>query len=562
MKLSIKLIHFILLLVAFASYTGCKNHNKPAEKEIVKNPEEIDEQVADNLRSVLQYAEGNNGKIDDSNNLALTNIVSAFYDNNGYHNLWSKKGNWLPIADSMIDFIEHSRYYGLYPDDYHFKKMVALRKKFREDSLAKKDVVFWTKADLLLSDAFLKTIKDLKEGRLLPDSVSIINNKKSIDSLFIKGLKKATDENSLISIFNSTEPLNANYQSLRETMKNFVDSMDTATYTYIAYPLKDSLRVIKKMQKRLSEAGVATNNILLPDSLTLNNEIKQFQQAHALKVDGKISARLVKKLNNTDAEKFKRIAVTLDRYKRMPALPSYYIWVNLPGYYLKVIAHDSVALESRVIVGKPETRTPLLNSSISDMVIYPQWTIPESIIKKDILPALKKDPGYLQRKGFSLIDIKGDSVDPYTVNWQKYSIGIPWKVRQGSGDDNALGIFKFNFSNPYNVYLHDTNQRYLFKNSSRALSHGCVRVQNWQGLAYLLARNDSKNLAAGQKLLYNEDSIKTWIANKNRKQIMLKSKFPLYIKYFTCEAKNGKLIFYDDIYNEDKMYAEKYFANK
>ena len=112
------------------------------------------------------------------------------------------------------------------------------------------------------------------------------------------------------------------------------------------------------------------------------------------------------------------------------------------------------------------------------------------------------------------------------------------------------------------MYLHDTNQRYLFKNSSRALSHGCVRVQNWQGLAYLLARHDSINLTAGQRLRYNEDSIKTWIANKSRKQIMLNSKFPLYIKYFTCEAKDGKLKFYDDIYNEDKMYAEKYFSNK
>lgn len=101
----------------------------------------------------------------------------------------------------MIDFIEHSRYYGLYPDDYHFKKIAALRKKFREDSLAKRDVVFWTKADLLLSDAFMKTIKDLKEGRLLPDSISIINKKKFIDSLFIKSLKKATDANSLISLF-------------------------------------------------------------------------------------------------------------------------------------------------------------------------------------------------------------------------------------------------------------------------------------------------------------------------------------------------------------------------
>ena len=562
MKLSINLIYFISLAVVFAGYSACKSHNKPAEKEIVKNPEEIDDQVAENLKSVLQYANDSKGKIDDSTNLALPHIVTAFYDKNSYQNFWSKKGNWLPIADSMISFIRYSRYYGLYPDDYHFRDIAKLKDKFQYDSLAKKDVVFWTKADLLLTDAFMKTIKDLKEGRLLPDSISIINNKKFIDSLFVKSLGKAKDAGSVLPVFNDIEPANADYQSLKLAVKNFADDMDTVKYTFITFPLKDSMRLIKNIHQRLKEAGMTDNNITLPDSLTLSNEIKKFQQAHALEADGKISGRLARKLNNTDAEKFKRIAITLDRYKRMPALPANYIWVNLPGYYLKLLDHDSVALESKVIVGKPETRTPLLNSAISDMVLYPQWTIPASIIKKDILPALKKDPGYLQKKGFSLLDVKGDTVDPYTINWQKYSTGIPWKVRQGSGEDNALGIFKFNFPNAYNVYLHDTNQRYLFKNSSRALSHGCVRVQNWQGLAYLLARHDSINLAAGQRLRYNEDSIKTWIANKSRKQIMLNSKFPLYIKYFTCEAKDGKLKFYDDIYNEDKMYAEKYFSNK
>ncbi len=562
MKLTLKLLYLILLVAALAIYYGCKNRNTPEEKEIVKNPEEMDDEVAGNLKTVLQYAEDNNGKIDESTRLALYGIVTAFYEHNDFHNQWSKKGEWLPIADSMVDFIQHARYRGLYPGDYHLEKIASLRKIYDDDSLAKKDVVFWTKADLLLSDAFMKTIKDLKEGRLLPDSVSIINNKRLIDSLFINGLQRAVNISSVASLFDSTEPLNTDYQSLKQAMKTFVDSMDTAKYTYIVYPAKDSLYLIKNIQKRLSEAGAGGSDILMPDSSTLNTEIKKFQKEHALKEDGKISGGLVKKLNNTDEEKFKRIAITLDRYKRMPALPSRYIWVNLPGYYLKLLDHDSVSLESKVIVGNPATRTPVLNSAITDMVIYPQWTIPESIIKKDILPALKKDPGYLGRKGFSLVDAKGEIVNPYIIDWQKFTRGIPWKVRQGSGDDNALGIFKFNFPNPYNVYLHDTNQRYLFKNSSRALSHGCVRVQNWQGLAYLLARNDSINLKSGQKLLYNEDSIKTWVANKSRKQIILKNKLPLYIKYFTCEAKNGKVVFYDDIYNEDRIYAEKYFTNK
>jgi murein L,D-transpeptidase YcbB/YkuD len=133
---------------------------------------------------------------------------------------------------------------------------------------------------------------------------------------------------------------------------------------------------------------------------------------------------------------------------------------------------------------------------------------------------------------------------------------------QGSGDDNALGIFKFNFNNRYAVYLHDTNQRYLFKNAVRDLSHGCVRVQEWEKLAFYIARNDSMNLKEGETLRYTTDSIQTWLASKQLKRIGVKNKVSLFIRYFSCEAKNGKIKFYDDIYGEDKALREKYFTDK
>jgi len=110
--------------------------------------------------------------------------------------------------------------------------------------------------------------------------------------------------------------------------------------------------------------------------------------------------------------------------------------------------------------------------------------------------------------------------------------------------------------------LHDTNQRYLFANANRALSHGCVRVQNWEALAFLIAQNDSLATKEGHPLSYNSDSIKTWIANKSRKTIMIKKRMPLFIEYFTCEVKNGKLFFYNDVYNDDRYLEQKYFANK
>ncbi|HEV8080140.1 MAG TPA: L,D-transpeptidase family protein, partial [Chitinophagaceae bacterium] len=296
---------------------------------------------------------------------------------------------------------------------------------------------------------------------------------------------------------------------------------------------------------------------------SIAGSIKRFQKYKGIKVDGKINSILIKGLNAGDAERFKRIAINIDRYKHLPnRLPEKFIWVNLPAYYLRLIDHDTTVFESKVIIGKPTTRTPKLNSEITDMVTYPQWTIPNSIIKKDILPAMKRNAGYLARKGFHLVDLKGETIDPYSVNWEKYTKGIPYKIVQGSGDDNALGILKFNFNNPYSVYLHDTNQRYLFKNTARALSHGCVRVQDWEKLAFYIAGNDSINQKPGNTLAYTVDSIKNWLANKERRRIIVKNRIPLSIQYFTCEGKNGKIIFYDDIYGEDKTLIEKYFAGK
>lgn len=562
----LNLIIVIFFVSAFLLFGSCKEKKHPrvviVKKEIVKKPEEIDDQITGNIKNELAFAVENNNKIDDSITLNMRKVDSAFYEKNNYHNIWSKKETWQPWADSMFDFIKNCKYYGLYPSDYHFKELDTLRKKVAGDTLAHKDAVVWTKADLMFTDAFMKTAKDLKEGRLVPDSVSIAFKPKYIDSFFLKNMDDIKYL-SLTDFFNSIEPKSQRYQSLKMYAKEFIDTMHTKKFQHIDYPEDDTMKFISQLQTRLAQEGIKTNDDPLPDSLTLSDEIKEYEAMHKFKKDGKLNDRLIERLNNTDEERFKRIAITLDRCKMLPdSMPQKYIWVNIPGYYLQLWDNDSVIINSKVIVGKPKTPTPTLFSRISDMVTYPQWTIPESIIKKEILPGLKKDPTYLQRKGYNLIDSKGQVVDATKIKWSRYKDAIPWKIMQGSGDDNALGVFKFNFYNPYSVYLHDTNERYLFKNTKRALSHGCVRVQAWQELEHFITANDSLNNTSGRPLSYNTDSINTWLANKQKKTIYVKNRLPLFIQYFTCDVKNNKLVFYDDIYNNDAALAEKYFANK
>lgn len=557
----------LLYVVACCLLASCQSNTATTKPVIVSTPEKMDKETSQTIKDALDYAQEHNGDIGDTVRLSFTGQVNSFYKDKEYNNVWSHKEKWEPLADSLYQFIEHAAWEGLFANDYHFKKLQSLKKALDSDSLKRMDANLWTRADLMLTDGFIHIVKDLKQGRLNKDSISY-NKKELSDTFYTTTLTDLLSTKNLTDVLISIQPKNEGYWALKSCIREFVDSMDKRVYTYVTYPYKandekDSLLFVKKIQKRLSESKCIDFTNTLPDTLELKMAVKKFQKLKGVKQDGVISSGLVKMMNVNDAERFKRITINLDRYKQLPdSMPEKYIWVNLPAYYMQLRDHDTVALESKIICGKPTTRTPLLNSYITDMVTYPTWTVPNSIIVKQYLPKLKANPNYLNAIGLHLVDSKGETVNPYDVKWDKYKTGIPYKVMQGSGDDNALGIMKFNFNNAYAVYLHDTNQRYLFKNAARALSHGCVRVQEWQKLAFYLIRNDSLNVKPGDTMRYNTDSVMTWLAEKENKRIGVKNKVSLFIRYFTCEAKNGKIKFYDDIYGEDKAIREKYFTDK
>lgn len=561
---------FIFLLLAWSIIIySCNDSAKPAQSKIVADPAKMDKETGESIQEALEFALQHNGLIDDSIRLKLASVVNDFYDNNEYANVWSQKERWSPLTDTILKFIEHGELYGLFPKDYHFKNLRLLKATLDGDSISRMNAAFWAKADMMLTDAFMHLIRDLKIGRLNADS--ILFNKRDTGTkkdFYTAALKILLEHKNFSGLVNEMEPKQFGYSELKKRIPRFLDSMDKKEYTYVPYPFKandekDSVFFVRKFQKRLKESGCMDEDTKMPDSIQLTVAVKKYQKKKGIKQDGKVTAALIRNMNLTDVERFKRIAITLDRYKQLPpVMPEKYILVNLPAYYLNVWDHDTVVLVSKVICGKPDTRTPLLNSVISDMVIYPTWTVPNSIISKQYLPKLKTNPNYLSKIGLRLVDAKGETVDPAGIDWSKYKKNIPFKVMQASGDDNALGILKFNFNNPYSVYLHDTNQRYLFKNASRALSHGCVRVQQWEELAFFIARNDSLNLKPGDSLRYNTDSIKIWLAKKEKKRIVVKNGIPLFIAYFSCEGKGEKIRFYDDIYGEDKLMREKYFSVK
>ncbi|HET6995801.1 MAG TPA: L,D-transpeptidase family protein [Chitinophagaceae bacterium] len=552
------------IIVCLLFVAACSDTKRPPQKDIAVSPEQLNKKAIDNIKTLLDYAEDNKGDIGDSLVLFNDTLVRYSYEKNYYAVLWSYQEQWKPYGDSLFQFLENARQFGLFPEDYHYAELSGIRKRFEADTLGqadRRDAALWSRADLLLTDAFIRVTKDVKLGRLAKDSITMRTDSVLSNDFYPRQLNIVKQSGSILRAIEPLEPRHKGYQLLKAGLKKFLDSADYRPLTIVPLPSKDSIAVYKRaLQTRLYEGGFLSNDSVGADSATIAAAVKKFQKKEHITVDGKAGAGTIRLLNLSDREKFIRIAITMDRYKMLPdTMPARYVWVNLPSYYMRLVDADSIKMVSKIICGKSVTRTPVLTSAIYNMVTYPQWTMPVSIIVKEVLPGVKKDTGYFRKKGYSLIDAAGNEVDPQTVDWKKYHKGIPYKVVQGSGDDNALGVLKFNFSNKYAVYLHDTNQRYLFAQTIRSLSHGCVRVQEWQKLAYAILHYDDTD---SLKISVKEDSLNSWLSQKVKRTLPIRNKLPVYIRYFTCEGKDNGIVFYDDMYGEDKLLREKYFANK
>ena len=548
---------FFLLCVNGIS---CKNKAELKTKELIIDVAEMNEKVKLNIEKIIAFS-ATTHHLQDSTPLIYHSPLQHLYGHNKYEAFWCSNEKWTLNAAKLLAFLDTAANCGLYKEDYHFENLKKIKSDLDTDSVKRMDAVLWANADIMFSDAYAGLLKDLKQGRLIPDSASYRNDTSKYSTFFTQNFTKLKQAQTFESILEEAEPQHREYKKLKSAVRRFTDSMDNRVYTYLQFPAKDSIAFLQKFKKRLGEEGILISADI--DSLELRKAVKKYQASHGLGVDGKIGNAVVKKLNLTDRQKFNIIAITLDKYKLLPAkMPENYVWVNLPSFYLQVWSADTIAFVSKIICGKTTTPTPHITSAINNMVLYPTWTVPNSIITKDMLPGLKRNASYLSRKGLYLLNGKGEQVDATSVNWAKYTKGIPFLIQQGSGDDNALGIIKFNFENPFSVYLHDTNQRYLFKNSVRTLSHGCVRVQEWQKLANFIVRNDSINWKKPEQLPYNTDSINTWITLKQKRSLSVKNKIPLFIRYFSCEQVNGIIKFYDDIYGEDRALKSQFFAAK
>lgn len=242
-------------------------------------------------------------------------------------------------------------------------------------------------------------------------------------------------------------------------------------------------------------------------------------------------------------EDIRIMAINMERLRWINTEDKTYVLINIPSYTLTFQKPDT-AYQFKVIVGKPATPTPTLQSHITYFTTAPEWKVPKSIFIKEILPKALKDTTYLENNHFIIYDNKGKYIQTGKAELIKVKQHAQrYFARQSSGCDNSLGLIVFRFQNSYDVYLHDTPEQLLFAKPERAFSHSCIRVEHAEKLAGLLLNHDG----AGNKLPVMRQALEVY----QTKNFMLKKPLPIKITYLTCEVREGLLIKYKDIYALD-----------
>jgi L,D-transpeptidase YcbB len=340
------------------------------------------------------------------------------------------------------------------------------------------------------------------------------------------------------------EPLNPYYVSLKKKLVDYKKIEQSGQYPFsiinaASAKLGDTSQGIVNVKKQLFLLGDLTSE----DHTQIFNSnfesaIKSFQNRMGLSVTGSIEKNTLDQLNIPIADRIKQIMINLERLRWVPsAPPSDYLLVNIPEFRLHIFEKGNQIFDMNVIVGKTMNKTVIFEGNISSIVLNPYWNIPSSIVNKEILAHIHRDPNYLSKNNMEAIRDLGSGNLRY---------------RQKPGPKNALGRMKFLFPNHYSIYLHDAPAKRLFEANTRAFSHGCIRVAEARKLAlYILNKKEPWSEARLDEIL-----------NTNReRQIPISPPIPVFIAYFTAWVdQSGVICFRNDIYGLDKRLALEIFG--
>src|SRR5665213_486996 len=274
--------------------------------------------------------------------------------------------------------------------------------------------------------------------------------------------------------------------------------------------------------------------------------VKRFQARHGIQPDGVLGASSYAALNIPAHLRLTQLANNLTRLKGFLAkpLPSRFVMVNIPAASVEVVEDGVVVQRHTAVVGKVDRPSPIVNSKITEINFHPYWTVPASIIKKDLIPLMQKDPTYLDTWKIRVYDKKGQEVPPTAINWQTED-AVNFRFRQDPGDQNSLGIVKINFPSPEGVYMHDTPHKGTFNDNYRFDSSGCVRIQNIRELIAWILKDTPG---------WDSDRVEAELRGNDRLDVKVTNPVDLHWVYITAwSTTDGIVNFRNDIYNLDGL---------
>lgn len=521
--------------------------------------------VANALRSISQQ-----GTLADLRWPNFSDYLQDFqqvYEATQYSPLWLQNGRPTAQASMVIQTLETSGAKGLNPEDYDASRWNARLTALNRSGTNAPDMLAHFDAALTISA--MRYISDLHIGRVNPSHFHFgidIEQKKYDLPQFL--LNQIVHSENLQAVLNQVEPQYAGYKRTEAALQTYLKIQQEVLQTHSEFPLPvpakmvmpgGSYEAIPLLAQRLRQLGDLPQNIVVePESNhydgVLVDAVKHFQERHGLPQNGNLGKDTFRQLNIPIGMRVLQLEDALERWRWLP--PAYVvppIVVNIPEFVLRVIGDDKkVALQMKVVVGKAYNhQTPIFTKDMKYIVFRPYWNVPYSIVRAEILPALRRDNRYLAKKQFEVTDFKGNVISDGSIGAELFAQLRAGKVliRQKPGPKNSLGLVKFIFPNDNDAYLHSTPATQLFSQSRRDFSHGCVRVEKPVELAAWLLQNQPR---------WNVDNIKAAMeSGPNNTWVNLTRPVPVLIFYITTIVKeDGEVNFFDDIYRLDQSLNE------
>jgi L,D-transpeptidase YcbB len=478
--------------------------------------------------------------------------ILAMYKANGFKPLWSADAHVSARAIAVLKILAGSAADGLVPQKYQPTTLSSFE---NAEELVGGDIEKLAAFDIDLTVQVLKYARQLSGGQFEPNRLSLYNDIKPSPVDAAAALHVLAFSPYPEAYLAHLAPAFPQYAIFKEQLgKLSADKtgpvVDAIAVGNTVKPGKTDARIpqvrarLQTLGMMTAEAAVNTNEELLDRPLSM--ALKAFQQSAKIKQTGALDPATVKAFNTDHrSDERQRLIYNMERLRWLPKnLGSRYVLVNQPAYEVNVMDGGKSVWNSRVIIGRQMNQTYAFSDTIETVVFNPTWGVPASIIVNEYGPKSRKDPGYLDRNGFKVINAKGDIVSSKSINWYTFGQAPNFGVQQPAGDGNALGELKFLFPNAHDIYMHDTPTKNLFAQATRDFSHGCVRVQNPRGFAEVL-------------LGWKQAEIAATISTGESLPVNLKQKIPVHLTYFTAWADaDGKIHYYNDIYGRDDAIAK------